>query len=186
MDKDKILVDRILDGDVDSFETLVINYRDRILNFLFRMTLSKEDAEDIAQEVFVKVYNNLYRYNSRWSFSTWIYTIAINICKSTCNKRNKIVTVDYHDVLREFPRSLVDNPEYAMVVKENSEEIIKIIDSLKFDQKTALILKHIQGFSYEEIGKMLKITPGNARIKVMRAKQILIREFFEKTGGEAK
>lgn len=182
LDKDVILVKKTLDGDIEAFSTLVSNYRSRVCNFLFKMTMCREDAEDIAQEVFIKAYDNLYRYDNRWCFSTWIYNIAVNLYRTEYKKRKKR-DINYSQMVEEMPLSFGESPEYVYEVKENRQEIIKLINNLKFDQKAALILKHIQGFTYDEIGKILGITPGNARIKVMRAKQALIKKFPQYTGG---
>lgn len=85
-DRDNMLVESTLKGDVNSFEELVSFYQGRIFNFLSKMTATREDAEEITQEVFIKVYKNLYKYNCKWSFSTWIYRIAVNTLRSEYKK----------------------------------------------------------------------------------------------------
>jgi len=82
------LISNTLNGDIQSFALLVQAYQGQLYNFIYKMTKSKEDAEDILQDVFVKVYNNLYKYNKNYRFSTWIYTITVNTIKSTYKKRS--------------------------------------------------------------------------------------------------
>ncbi len=179
LDNESLLVANVLKGDMDSFSTLVSKYRDRIYNFVFKMTLSREDTEDIVQDVFIRVYNNLYKYNSKWCFSTWIYRIALNLFKSNYAKKKRAQSINYQKVLAQFPDDLIDDPGVIYEMKEYNTEVLRILDNLKHDQKAILILKHVQGFSYREIAEILKISPENARIKVMRAKQTLYKEFIK-------
>jgi len=85
--KDEVLVRKVLEGDISSFTVLVKRYQDRLYSFLPKITYSKEDAEEILQDVFLRAYKYLYRYNEKWSFSTWIYKIAANTYKSGYKKR---------------------------------------------------------------------------------------------------
>jgi len=110
-------------------------YQGKLFNFLLKMTSSREDAEEITQEVFIKVYNNLYKYNNRWSFSTWIYRIAINTLRSEYRKAKNVKSVDYYTNVSELPANFSDYPELAYEMKERQKEIIKLIDELKEDQK---------------------------------------------------
>ncbi|OPZ94638.1 MAG: RNA polymerase sigma factor CarQ [Firmicutes bacterium ADurb.Bin419] len=177
--RDNILVENTLKGDVNAFEELVSSYQGRILNFLSKMTAAREDAEEITQEVFIKVYNNLYKYNSKWSFSTWIYRIAVNTLRSEYRKVKKAKDIDYYASIPELPASFSDYPDIAYEIKEKRVEIIKIIDQLKEDQKTALLLRCMQDFSFSEIGDILGISPEAAKMKIQRAKQTVIRKYEE-------
>ncbi len=179
MENDSLLVSCVVKGDTDSFAVLVSRYRDRLFNFIYKMTLSREDTEDILQEVFIRVYNNLYKYDGKRCFSTWIFSIALNVFKSEYAKKKKAHSVNYREILEELPGSPAEDPEAAYETKERSLEILKILDNLNFDQKALLVLKHIQGFSYREVAEILKISPENARIKVMRARQTLFKKFNE-------
>jgi len=81
------LISNTLNGDIQSFALLVQAYQGQLYNFIYKMTKSKEDTEDILQDVFVKVYNNLYKYNNNYRFSTWIYSITLNTIKSSLKKK---------------------------------------------------------------------------------------------------
>lgn len=148
------------------------------------MTKSKEDTEDILQEVFVKVYNNLYKYNSNYCFSTWIYSITVNTLRSTYKKMKRRPLSHFIDDLTE-EISISDNcPELLMEVKEHYKEIVEVIDSLKEKQKTAFILRCIKNFSYKEIGNIMGISQEAAKMKVHRAKSALAAKLknMEKKG----
>ncbi len=84
---ESILISNTLNGDIQSFALLVQAYQGQLYNFIYKMTKSKEDTEDILQDVFVKVYNNLYKYNNNYRFSTWIYSITLNTIKSSIKKK---------------------------------------------------------------------------------------------------
>ncbi|HPU42541.1 MAG TPA: RNA polymerase sigma factor [Acetivibrio clariflavus] len=176
-ERDSILVENTLKGDINSFEELMSLYQDKLFNFLSKMTASREDAEEITQEVFIKVYKNLYKYNSKWSFSAWIYRIAINTLRSEYRKVKNIKNVDYYTNVPELPANFSDYPDIAYEIKEQRVEIIKLIDELKEDQKTALILRCMQDFSFKEIGDILGISPEAAKMKIQRAKQTLCRKY---------
>jgi RNA polymerase sigma-70 factor (ECF subfamily) len=99
--------------------------------------------------------------------------------KAIIPRRKNTRNIDYQEVLSSLPDNLINNPELVYEMKEHNLEILKILDSLKFEDKTILVLKHIQGFSYREIAEILKLSPENVRIKVMRAKKILYKKFNE-------
>mgnify|MGYP000859781235 CR=1 FL=1 len=172
------LISNTLNGDIQSFALLVQAYQSQLYNFIYKITKSKEDTEDILQDVFVKVYNNLYKYNDNYRFSAWIYTITVNTIKSTYKKK-KLRAVSHYteDLLEEIP-SLEDSPELLVEVKEHYKEIIEAIDSLKEKQKTAFILRYLRDFSYKEIGKIMGISQEAAKMKVQRAKSALAQRIL--------
>lgn len=146
------------------------------------MTVSKEDTEDILQEVFIRVYNNLYKYNNRWNFSTWLYNIAVNVFKTHYKKKKKNPENVNNEAIDDISCSILDYPDVAYEVKEQRLLIIKLINGLKDDQKIALVLKHVQGFSYKEIADILEVTPEAAKMKVQRAKQFICKKYNEMKG----
>jgi len=132
------LISNTLNGDIQSFALLVQAYQGQLYNFIYKMTKSKEDTEDILQDVFVKVYNNLYKYNNNYRFSTWIYSITLNTIKSSLKKKKlRPSGCNIDDFIEEIP-SFDDSPELLIEVKEHYKEIIEIIDSLKEKQKKKL------------------------------------------------
>ncbi|MDP4182647.1 MAG: RNA polymerase sigma factor [Bacillota bacterium] len=183
LDRDEILIKNVLDGNADSFSILVQCYQNQLYKFLYKLTMSKEDTEDILQEVFIRVYNNLYKYSSRWSFSTWLYSIAVNVFKSHYRKKKYDEHNNIHpEELDVLTCSIIDYPEVAYEIKEQRVLIVQLINSLKSDQKIALILKHVQGFSYKEIADILDVSPEAAKMKVQRAKQIILKKYDQLKG----
>lgn len=178
MDNDNILVTNILNGDIDSFSILVSRYEKQLFNFLLRLTSSKEDSEEIMQDVFIRVYNYLYRYDSKGKFCSWIYSIAVNSFKDFYKKKKRRNT-EYYDCIPDCLVGSFASIEDKYETKELYYEVVKLINSLKSDQRTALILKHIQGFSYAEIAKIMGISQVNARMKVLRARQAVNDGLFK-------
>lgn len=179
MDRDRDLINKILNGDSESFSALVQLHQGRLYNFFLRLTFSKEDSEEILQDVFLRVYKYLYKYNNKWNFTTWLYKIAINTYKSNYARKKK----DFGNVcFEEIANSLCsinNNPEYSYEVKEKYLQIIKMFDCLKREQKLAFLLKHIHGFTYKEIGSIMSISEQAAKMKVQRAKQILCERYYK-------
>ena len=183
VDKEAMLVTNILSGDITSFEILMDMYRNRIYNFLLKMTFSKEDSEDMTQEVFVRAYNSLYQYNSKWCFSTWIFRIAVNVFKTEYSKKKNRESKNIQDILVNQQFSNITEPERALENIETRLEVLKMLEALKAPQRVALVLKYVQGFSYKEIGEVLNVSPENAKVRVMRAKKYLASNYSGIKGG---
>jgi RNA polymerase sigma-70 factor (ECF subfamily) len=177
MDNDIALVENALKGNTDSFSLLVRKYQDKLFNFLLKMNISADDAEEISQEVFIKVYNNLYKYNSRWCFSTWLYKIAVNTLRSQYKKKKKARLTDYYADIQDIACTSPVYPDVSYEIKEQTREIVRLIDSLNEDQKLAFTLRYIQDFSFKEIGDIMGISPEAAKMKIQRAKQSLCKKF---------
>jgi RNA polymerase sigma-70 factor (ECF subfamily) len=169
---DDILVDKVLKGDSKAFETLIKKHQGMVYNYLYKLTLNKEDAEDMTQEVFIKVYNSLYNFEKKSNFSTWVFKIAINTLSSHFRKK-KDYDLNKDEVLMNIKCSEKDIPEEALDLKEKRQETLKILEGLTLEQKNAIILKYIKGFSYKEIGEILGVNEDSAKMKVHRAKKKL-------------
>jgi len=149
-----MLVSDILNGDIKAFETLMDMYRNRIYNFILKMTFSREDSEDLTQEVFIRAYNNLYQYNSKWCFSTWIFKIAVNVFKTDYTKKKNRASKKFQGILNDHQLSDNMDPAIAFENIETRMEILKMLDSLKVDQRAALVLKYVQVFHIRKSVKL--------------------------------
>jgi len=177
LELEQTLIENTLKGDMDSFSSLVLAYKDKIYAFLLKMTLSKEDAEELTQDVFISVYKNLYRYNKNWGFSTWIYKITSNSFKNYYKKiKRSRVTQNILDI-EDLSCNFDDCPEIILESREDYLKVVELINKLNPEQKVALVLKHMKGFSYKEIGKILDISPEAAQMKVQRAKESICKQY---------
>ncbi|MBW1912497.1 MAG: sigma-70 family RNA polymerase sigma factor [Deltaproteobacteria bacterium] len=176
---DVTLVREFQSGDRDVFDSLVIRHKDRIFNLCYRFLGDYYDAEDAAQEIFVKVYRSLKRFRLDSSFSTWLHRIAVNTCK------NKIKSLEYryrkkqarlnNDGIGENPYSMEPgqeshSPMAELERKERMKAIQKAIDALPAKQKTVVVLRDIQGFSYDEITRITGYKLGTLKSRLARAR----------------
>jgi RNA polymerase sigma-70 factor (ECF subfamily) len=183
LDIDNRLVSSTLNGDVHSFSILVEKYQVDIFNFLFRLTLCREDAEELLQDVFVRVYKYLYTYNSSMKFSSWLYSIAVNTFKDHFKRKKKQLAICSFDDEINTGVKQTNQLEIDLETREEFREIVKIINSLKEEYRIAIILKCIQDFSYKEIGEMLGISPQNAKMRVNRARRKIGKSLNKMNGG---
>lgn len=175
---DRALVERILEGERDLFTTLVKRYEKRVVNYIYRITHRYEEAHDLAQEVFVKVYLALDRYDPKYQFSTWLFRIAQN--SSIDALRKKAIaevplvrqTDDDAPKEREFADAGV-SPYRALKNKQLSAAIDKAVAGLPPDYRELIQLRHFAEMSYEEIATMKKLPLGTVKNKLFRARNLL-------------
>jgi RNA polymerase sigma-70 factor (ECF subfamily) len=180
LDEDLILIERVLSGDITALSKIIAKYQNIIYSYLLKMCLSREDAEDMTQEVFIKFYNNLYKFDRRCKVLTWMFKIAINTFRTEYRKRKNRPCQESDDALVYLSCNSEEFPEHIYERKESLREISELINALDFDQKNALLLKYIHGFSYREVGEVLGISESAAKMKAQRAKKNICRRKAEK------
>ena len=176
---DRTLVSRILEGDRDLFTTLVSRYEKRVVNYVYRITHRYEDAHDLAQEIFVKVYLALDRYDPKYQFSTWLFRIAQNSAIDALRKKS-ISEVPLARPTDDEPagkeREFADDgisPYRAMKNKQLSAAIDRAVEQLPSDYRELIQLRHFAELSYEEIASMKKLPLGTVKNKLFRARNLL-------------
>ena len=183
---DRALVARILGGDRDRFTELVKRYEKRVINYVYRITHHYEEAHDLAQEIFVKVYLALDRYDPKYQFSTWLFRIAQNASIDVLRKKS-IAEVpltrpgDDDSKEREFADTGV-SPYRALKNKQLSAAIDGAVRKLPADYRELIQLRHFAELSYEEIASMKKLPLGTVKNKLFRARNLLkdaLGEFVE-------
>ncbi|HEX9983400.1 MAG TPA: sigma-70 family RNA polymerase sigma factor [Thermoanaerobaculia bacterium] len=177
---DRALVARILDGERDRFTELVKRYEKRLINYVYRITHRYEEAHDLAQEIFVKVYLALDRYDPKYQFSTWLFRIAQNSAIDTLRKKSLPEVPIARQSTDEEPtgkeREFADggvSPYRAMKNKQLSAAIDKAVDNLPPDYRELIQLRHFAEMSYEEIATMKKLPLGTVKNKLFRARNLL-------------
>src|SRR6266849_8123883 len=177
---DRAMVARILGGDRDRFTDLVRRYEKRLVNYVYRITHRYEDAHDLAQEIFVKVYVALDRFDPKYHFSTWLVRIAQNSAIDALRKKSVSEVPlarpadDDSSVLkdREFADSGV-TPERALKNKQLGAAIAKAVKDLPADYRELIQLRHYAELSYEEIATMKQLPLGTVKNKLFRARNLL-------------
>lgn len=171
---DEDLIARFQEGDLYAFDQIVNRYKDQLVNFAYRFLGDKEDAEDITQETFLRVYKKKNAYKNVAKFSTWIYTIAGNLAKTELRRRKRkklmsLTNLGFEDkdfeIKSEDPR-----PDEALDKVVKNDLIQSAIDSLPEKFKEVIIFRDIQELSYEEISKIVKIPLGTVKSRVNRGR----------------
>jgi len=172
-------VRRVLDGDADAFSPLVEAYQKNVYNLALRMTGNPEDALDMAQEAFIRAYNSLSSFRGDSKFSVWLYRIVSNVCLDFLRARKGRAAVslsqtgpDGEDTALEIPdeRAL---PEAELERALTRDAVRRGLQALPDDQREILLLREIQGLSYEEIAAALSLEGGTVKSRIFRARKKL-------------
>lgn len=176
-DNDRELVRRAQKEDKEAFEELVRRHQARVFAVAGGILRNKEDVEDIAQQVFLKAYFSLKRFDQRAAFSTWLYKITVNECWDLLRKRKVRPLLYEADLSEEQARQYgasEEREEQAQDVSERLEkrqELERLLDCLEERDRTMLVLKEVQGFSVEEIAGILGINGNTVKVRLFRARQ---------------
>ncbi len=176
-ESEKFLIDRSKAGDIDAFEQLVSKYQKKVYNIALRTIENHADASDLAQEVFIRVYKSIGNFKEQSSFSTWIYKITTNVCLDEIRKRKnkRVVSLDEEvrfddgEAKRQYES---DDPQPDETAEKNElKRIVKeAIGKLSEEHRMAIVLRDLQGFSYEEMAKILNCPEGTVKSRINRAR----------------
>jgi len=167
--QDHDLFRKVQGGDMVAFNDLVNRYRDRLMNVIGRMLPSREESEDIVQETFLRVYQHRTSFDFKHCFSTWLYTIALNLARNELRKRKKYRFFDIADLQNTEVELSVE----AKVPSDLGPAINEAILSLPDKYKTAFLLRDIEEMPYEEVARVLSVPLGTVKSRVNRARSIL-------------
>jgi len=176
---DKALVLRVQQGDKDAFDHLVRKYQHKIILLVNRYVKDPGEAQDIAQESFIKAYRALANFRGDSAFYTWLYRIAINTAKNYLVSRARRSTEYTVDVLEaeqvENAQQLqgMDTPEQELYNEEILEAIKSVIDGLPEEMRNAIMLREFDGLSYEEISQAMDCPVGTVRSRIFRAREAI-------------
>lgn len=180
-----MIVRKVLQGDVNAFEKLVTEYERAVYAIAQRMTGNAEDAADMTQETFIKAYNSLSSFRGDSKFSVWLYRIANNVCLDFLRSRSRRPTVSLStedDDGEETQLDIADesqSPELLLESALTRDAVRRGLDSLPPDYKQILLLREIQGLSYEEIAAALGIESGTVKSRIFRARKRLCTFLIE-------
>ena len=179
-DIDSVLIKKAKNGNKGAFSILVNKYYPRVYATLFSFTKSKEDSEDLSQQTFIKVWQQLDSFRGDSAFFTWVYRIAINLAKnfvaSSGYKKQKINTSIEQ---AEIDISSFEDIESAVIHKQSLKEIKNFINTLPESLKTAFTLREVEGRSYEDISVITDTPIGTVRSRIFRARESII-DFMQK------
>ncbi len=183
------LVQRVQKGDKSAFDLLVRKYQHKVVKLVLRYVRNPAEAEDIAQEAFIKAYRALPQFRGDSAFYTWMYRIAINTAKNSLASRDRSpIRYDLdladpeesHGVQSKLQDP--DTPEGMALTEEIRGIVNSAIDALPEELKTAIVLRELDGLSYEEIAAAMECPVGTVRSRIFRAREAIdkrLREVFE-------
>ncbi len=179
-DVDAELVARVKAGDKQAFDLLVLKYQRKIMRLLSRMIRDQAEVEDVAQEAFIKAYRALPQFRGDSAFYTWLYRIAINTARNwlSSNSRRPSTPSSYENEDGEtFDEmdNLTDNttPESELASRQIAQTVNKAIEDLPEDLRTAIVLREIEGMSYEDIAQSMNCPIGTVRSRIFRAREAI-------------
>lgn len=189
---EKNLVDLSAGGDVEAFEKLIQSHQKKVYNIALRMTKNPEDAQELAQDTFIRAFIAIKKFRGESSFSTWLYRIAMNVCTDFLRKRNKavVISIDQGAIGSESEQP-IQLPEDAPGPDELSEKrqlkqlVRQAMDSLSAEHRQVLILRDLMDLSYRDIANTLSVSEGTIKSRINRAreglKQVILKrpELFQ-------
>jgi len=191
---DENLMLRVGQGDRDAFDEIVRRYGSKMVNLGYQLTGDRELAQDIAQETFFRAYRSASSYRTISKFSTWLYTIAINLCRNEIRRRKfRMYSLEEMAEREEDERVRIDiadetrKPDREVERRELAGLVRRAIAGLPPNFRIALVLRDIQGLTYDEIGEILGLPEGTVKSRINRARhklKELLEPFLGKGGGD--
>ena len=186
------LVKLARNGDRMAFQKLVERYQRKIFGLCYGMVRNPDDAMDLVQETFVKVFKNLERFEGQSSFYTWTYRIATNVCIDYLRKQKRQRTVDYDDgILRDediedgadlLPSRLGLNPAKVYGRRELMEKIEEALGALSDNHRQAILLREVEGLSYQEIADVMEVSIGTVMSRLHHARKNMQKHLADYVG----
>ena len=176
---DKNLVLRVQQGDKSAYDLLVIKYQHRIIQLVNRYVKDPSEAQDVAQEAFIKAYRALGNFRGDSAFYTWLYRIAINTAKNYLVSRSRrysdyqIDVMDAEQVENAPQLKAMETPEYLLMNDEIVKVIKSAIEKLPEEMKVAIMLREFEGMSYEDIAQTMECPVGTVRSRIFRAREAI-------------
>jgi RNA polymerase sigma-70 factor (ECF subfamily) len=179
-ESDQLLVERVQAGDKQAFDVLVSKYQRRLMRLVSRLVHDPAEAEDVVQETFIKAYRALWHFRGDSAFYTWLYRIGINTAKnflvtqgrrtptSTDTDAEQAEAFDDGDSLRD-----INTPESMLASKQIAETVNAAMDLLPLELRTAIVLREIEGLSYDEISDIMACPIGTVRSRIFRAREVI-------------
>ena len=172
---DTTLMEQCIKGNQQAFETLLVRYERPVYNAAYRMLHSRDDARDVTQTVFLKVYENRDHYDPKYRFFSWIYRIALNESVDVLKRSSRLEPLDTDTI------SQTQGPEQQASSEQLSEGVQTALMTIKFDYRSVVVLKHFLGCSYSEISEILEIPEKTVKSRLYTARQLL-KEQLDQNG----
>lgn len=171
--EDQHYIDLVVKGNSNAFATLVDRYKDMVYTLALKMMNNKEEAEEIAQDSFIKIYNALNKFKGESKFSTWIYKVTYNTCLDALKKKKKQNNVSYIEDFSEHQTKALESILDSIDEKERNKSIQECLGELSSEEAFLLTLYYFDDQSVDEISKVMNITTDNVKVKLFRTRKKL-------------
>ncbi len=171
----KDIIDKAACGDLDAFEMIYKEYSASVYTIALGITRNRQDAEEVTQDVFVKIFRKLKGFAFRSSFGTWVYRITANTAVNTYNSRTRrgsnTVRIEEMD---DLPDRSSTGPDAPIVQKEEGSKLALVLDALSPEHRSCIVLREIEGLNYKEMAGVLRIPVNTVRSRLRRAREALV------------
>ena len=186
MTEEQAVILRVQQGEAEAFSHLVTAYEKQVYNLCLRMVTNPEDAQDLAQEAFLKAWRGLSFYKAESSFSTWLYRLTTNVCIDFLRKRRRSSTVSLsnEDDGEEWELELTDpapTPEQHLEYQDQAQAVAQAMEQLEEEYRTILTLRVVQDLPYEQIAEVMNMKVGTVKSRLARARMKL-KNFLQQSG----
>jgi len=181
---DQVYIDKILNGDSNAFAVLVDRYKDLVYTLAIRMVKNKEEAEEVAQDTFIKAYKSLAKFKGESKFSTWIYKVAYNTSLDQLKKIKRQYNTVAIDAYTEHQVKTIDNALDKIEEQEKQQAIKACLDLLPGEDSFLLTLYYFEELSLDEISKVIGLKPNNVKVKLFRCRKKLATVLKEQLDNE--
>ncbi|OEG00230.1 RNA polymerase sigma factor SigW [Vulcanibacillus modesticaldus] len=183
---DNKLIRKAKAGDMQAFAELVYQYKDKIFNLAYRMLGNTQEAEDVSQETFLRVYSNIDRYDEKYKFSTWIYKIATNLSIDRIRKRRTTYSLDDYwneeeglDWYTRLPNQSI-GPEESIISNEEINQVHKAILNLPEKYRVIMTLRYVEDLSIKEISEIVNLPISTVKTRLLRGREYIRKEISNK------
>lgn len=181
-EKEQLLIEKAKQGDIKAFEELIIEHEKTVYNIVYRMMNNVDDAYDLSQETFIKVYRQISSFDGKSKFSTWIYRIATNTCLDELRKRKGKETFSMNEMIESEDGQIIsqyidesENTEDKILDKEQAQIIRQALSEVNENYRIIITLRDINNLSYDEIAQILNISLGTVKSRISRARKEMKR-----------
>lgn len=179
MNEEKI-IKQLKSGDYSNYDKIVDSYKNRVFGMAYKFTNDYDEAQDLGQEVFLKIYRQIKNFREESKLSTWIYRISVNTCLDWKKKKERIKSINFSSMVNEENKDQTIDikdqsmlPDEIILKDEDQKQVHKLIYELSDKYKTVLIMYHFNEMSYQEIAKVLNIPERTVETRLYRARRML-------------
>ena len=172
---DQAVIEKIVGGDNNAFAALVDHYKDMVYTLGLRMLKNREEAEEVSQDTFIKVFKSLHKFRGKSKLSTWIYKVAYNTCLDRLKKNKEAYKIVAIDEYTEYQVKTIDNALNAIEAQEQKQLIQDCVQMLSSTDSFLLTLFYFEELSLDEISKIVNLRANNVKVKLFRARKNLAK-----------